>query len=104
MSHRQNIEHEIRTSIVPIESNETEEACALGHRGVLLNRSEINSWDGTPIPICQYRINDDPNPEIINKVSCQPIEYNQEIQVRYLRPPTPPPAGDIIIKQGKLIT
>ena len=101
MSQHQNIELAIRTSTVPIESSETEEACALGHRGVLLNRSEINAWNGGPISINQYRLNEDPNPEVISKVSCQPVEYHQDIQIRYLRPPTPPPAGEIIIRQGK---
>jgi len=93
-----NIEHEIRTATVPISSNESEEANALGYRGILLNRGQINSWTG-PVPINQYPVNQDPNPEVITKVSGQPVEYNQEIQVRYLRPPTPAPHGDIIIKE-----
>ena len=97
-SHPHNIEHDIRTAAVPIPSNESEEANALGYRGILLNRGQINSWTG-PIPINQYRLNEDPNPEVITKVSGQPVEYNQEIQVRYLRPPTPAPHGDIIIKE-----
>ena len=29
----------------------------------------------------------------------QPVEYDQDIQVRYLRPPTPQPHGDLIIKE-----
>ena len=49
--------------------------------------------------INDIKINNDPNPEIIHKVSDQPIEYDQEIQVRFLKPPTPPPPGDIIIKE-----
>jgi len=35
-------------------------------------------------------------------VSGQPVEYNQDIQVRYLRPPTPAPHGDIIIKEQQV--
>ena len=97
MAHRENFESVLRTSTVPITTHETEEATALGHRGILLNRNEILNWNG-PVPIQQYRINEDCHPELIIKPSCQPIEYNQDVQVRYLRPPTPPPAGDIIIR------
>lgn len=97
-SHPHNIEHDIRTAAVPIPSNESEEVSVMGHRGILLNRGQVQNWTG-PIPINQYRLNEDPNPEVITKVSGQPVEYNQEIQVRYLRPPTPAPHGDIIIKE-----
>jgi hypothetical protein len=82
----------------PLSLNEAEEIEAFGHRGVLVNKQEILNFNG-PVPITQYRLNDDPNPEIIRKVNNQPIEYNQDISVRYLRPPTPPPQGDIIIRQ-----
>ena len=94
-----NIEQAIRNATVPISSNETEEAEALGHRGILLNRGQIQNWNGSR-PINQYRLNNDPNPEIITKVSGQPIEYSQEIQVRYLQPPAPQPHGDIIIREA----
>lgn len=91
------LESVLRSANVPVPTNETEEATVQGQRGILLNRSEILNWNG-PVPISNYRINDDPRPEVITKLSCQPIEYHQDIQVRYLRPPTPAPAGDIIIR------
>ena len=93
-----NFEQAIRNSSVPIASNETEEAEALGHRGILLNRSQLHAWIGS-LGLNQYRLNNDPNPEVITKMSGQPVEYNQDIQVRYLQPPTPQPHGDIIIRQ-----
>lgn len=93
-----NIEHAIRTATVPIASNETEEATALGYRGILLNRAQLSNWNGS-VPINQYKLNNDSNPEVITKVSAQPVEYDQDIQVRYLRPPTPQPHGDLIIKE-----
>jgi len=40
----------------------------------------------------------DPNPEIITKPNPDPITYNQNISVRYLVPPTPPPPGPLIIR------
>ena len=39
-----------------------------------------------------HMLNLDPDPEIIYR-SSQPIEYDQDIQIRYLKPPTPPPPG-----------
>jgi hypothetical protein len=93
------IEEALLRSSEPINVNETEEATALGHRGILLNRNEILNWRG-PVPITQYRLNDDQNPEVINKTINQPVEYTQEVQVKYLRPPTPPPPGELIIRQG----
>ena len=93
------IEEALLRSSEPINVNETEEATALGQRGILVNRNEILNWRG-PVPITQYKINDDPNPEIINKTVNQPVEYTQEVQVKYLRPPTPPPPGELIIRQG----
>ena len=46
-----NFEQAIRNSSVPIASNETEEAEALGHRGILLNRSQLHAWIGTLITL-----------------------------------------------------
>ena len=87
------IEEEILQSLSPIQTNETEEIEVLGYKGVLLNKNEILNFGG------DYKLNNDPNPEIVYKQSNQPIEYEQDIQIRYLKPPTPPPPGDLIIKE-----
>ena len=104
MSHQHSSESRIEEAILrsnePININETEEATALGQRGILVNRNEILNWRGPPIS--EYKLNDDPNPEIINKTINQPVEYMQDVQVKYLRPPTPPPPGDLVIRQGIL--
>lgn len=97
-SYETRIEDAILNATTPINVNETEEVNACGHRGVLVNKQEILNFNG-PVPISQYRLNEDPNPEIIRKVSNQPIEYNQDISVRYLRPPAQALLGDIIIRQ-----
>lgn len=68
----------------------------LGQKGVWLNKSESLNWTG-PQPLDQYKISQDPQPEIIKKYYDKPIEYTQDILVRYLKPPTPPPPGDIVI-------
>lgn len=46
-----------------------------------------------------YKINFDPNPQIIHKHAKDAVTYKQEVAVRYLRPPTPPPPGPLIIKE-----
>ncbi len=45
-----------------------------------------------------YSINIDENPEILFKKSDKKIEYMQNINIRYLKPPNPPSPPPIIIK------
>lgn len=89
------IEAAILRSSVPIEINETEEITVNGQRGIWANKSEVVGWQGH-IPISEYAINQDANPEVITKRSNQQLVYQQEVAIRYLRPPTPPPPGEII--------
>jgi hypothetical protein len=92
------IEQAILRSTVPIDINETEEITVLGQRGIWANRSEVINWRGV-IPITEYLINEDANPEVITKRSQQQLTYVQELAIRYLRPPTPPAPGEIVITQ-----
>lgn len=92
------IEAAILRSTIPIELNDSEEITVNGQRGIWANKSEVLNWRGI-IPIEQYTINQDQHPEIITKRSTQSIEYLQELAVRYLRPPTPPAPGEIVITQ-----
>ena len=70
----------------------------LGERGIWANKSEALNWHGE-LPLASYSINQDPHPEVITKKSRQSIEYVQELAIRYLRPPTPPAPGEILITQ-----
>ena len=45
----------------------------------------------------QYQIYEDSNPQVINKKVQLQVEYVQELTFRYLRPPTPPTPGEILI-------
>lgn len=92
------IESAILRSTVPIDLNETEEITVNGERGIWANRNEVTNWRGN-YPISKYPINDDPNPEIIRKRTDQHLVYHQEVAIRYLRPPTPPAPGEILIQQ-----
>ena len=89
------IEKEIINSLKPIPANETEEATALGYRGVLLNKKEIENWNGPPLN--QYKFSEE-EPVTIFKPNSTTHEYIQNVIVRYLKPPTPPPPGDLVIR------
>lgn len=56
------------------------------------------NWRGV-LPINEYAINEDSTPEIITKRAEHTLTYIQELAVRYLRPPTPPTPGEILITQ-----
>jgi hypothetical protein len=84
-------------ALEPINLNEKEETMALGERGIWLNREEALNWHG-PIPLSQYKLNEDPNPEIITKKLLQPVEYTQDVAIKYLKP-APLAHGDLIIKR-----
>lgn len=47
------------------------------------------------------KLNIDPDPIVITKPNKCVLEYVQELAVRYLRPPSPPTPGDIIIRESK---
>ncbi len=52
--------------------------------------------------LAQYPINYDPSPHIIRKKiddQHEPVVYKQQIAVRYLCPPTPPPPAPLIIRE-----
>ena len=85
-------------SLIPLEVSEDEETTALGNKGVWVNKAEVKNWRG-PVHLDQYKLNEDATPDLITKTIHQPVEYTQDISVRYLKPPTPPPHGDLVIRQ-----
>lgn len=52
-----------------------------------------------PLSLDQYRLNSDPNPEVIRKKPTEKIRYQQDLSVRFLEPPKAPKPGDIVVKQ-----
>lgn len=92
------VEQSILRSSHPINVKETEEITVQGQRGLWVNRDEVNKWRGD-VHISEYQINSDSNPHVITKSIKQSLEYVQELAIRYLRPPTPPAPGEIIISQ-----
>lgn len=69
-----------------------------GVKGYWINRDEVQNWRGK-LPIDEYEINYDRNPKIIKKKMKEKIDQNLFIGINYLRPPTPPKPGDIIIRE-----
>jgi hypothetical protein len=97
-AYQSNVEQAVINSKAPIAfNNETEEVQAGRFRGKLLNRDELQQFRG-PIPLEQYKINDDQNPEVIRK-RLDKLRYTQEVAVRYLNPPAPQKPGDLIIRE-----
>jgi hypothetical protein len=92
-----NIEAAILRSSSPIKIKEGEEIEVNGQRGIWANKIEQMNWSGD-IPLKDYQINQDNHPEIIKKTFKRHLEYVQELAIRYLKPPTPPTPGEIIIK------
>lgn len=63
------------------------------------NSSGQNCKFMPPIALDQYKLNNDPNPEVIRKRPTEKIKYIQDVSFRFLEPPQAPKHGDIIIKQ-----
>jgi hypothetical protein len=73
------IEAAILRSTVPIDlqpSDADEIINVGGHRGIWLNKNEVENWRGS-MPISAYAINEDATPEIITKRTQQNLTYIQ---------------------------
>jgi hypothetical protein len=66
--------------------------------GLWANKSEADAFSG-PVPLSQYPINNDPCPQILNKIPNN-IECHREVSVKYLEPGQVPEPGPIIINQA----
>ena len=101
--HARSLEDLILTTVEPLEINSTDEIVVDGHCGIWVNQTETERWRQSSLtsmpPLEAYPINQDAEPELITKPTRQKIVYEQEIAIRYLRPPTPPASGEILIRQ-----
>ncbi len=75
-----------------------EELTVINQTGLWLNKDEVTNWKGE-ISINDYKINNDLDPEIIRKSNTTKLNYIQDLSIKYLRPSSPLPAGDITINQ-----
>jgi len=92
------IEESIRNAKAPLPTLETDIIEINGIRGIWLNKAEVENWKGE-IPLSEYQINNDQNPEVVKLKPKYCVDQVQELGVKYLKPPKPPTPGPIIIKQ-----
>jgi len=90
-------EQAIVNAAQPLPVQEREQVQAGRYHGTYVNKAEVDQFRG-PIPVEQYAINDDPNPEVIRKKLAS-LKYTQEVAVRYLNPPKPAKPGDLVIRE-----
>lgn len=91
------VEKALREAKRPIEAKSNDQYQAGQYKGIFLNKEEVDAFRG-PIPITQYKINEDKNPEVIKK-RLDKVKYQQEIQIKYLKPKAGPKPGDIIVRE-----
>ena len=96
MAFASQVEAAILASTNPLEFNATKQMTAAGQTGLWLNESEAASFSGN---LAEYVFAEDANPQVVNKKASASLEYVQELAIRYLRPPTPPAPGEIVIQQ-----
>ena len=99
-------EKEIRNAIAPIPTpeNESEKQIEeLGISGILMNSEEIKKWQSKGGNLKKHKLREGPTHKIINKNMPKPIEYEQNIIVKYLKPPTPPPINIILEERPRRI-
>ena len=92
------LEEQIRSSTQPISASAVDIIEINGIRGIWLNKAEVENWKGE-IPISEYAINDDSNPELVKLKYSGCADRVQELAIKYLKPPRPPTPGPVIIKQ-----
>jgi len=63
-----------------------------------LTNADLNNWKGD-LPLKNYQVNTDSSPIVRTKRVKDDVEYIQEMALRYLKPPTPPQPGEIVITQ-----
>lgn len=95
------IEKQVIDSKEPIKTDIKDITTIEDETGIWLNKDECLEWSG-PTNLNDYPINKDDSPIVINKSNSEKIEHNQQVFIRYLRPPTPEPE-EIIIREEPCI-
>ena len=80
-----------------MEDGEEIEIPELGVKGIWINKSEEKNWKGGDVPLSEYKIHFDSNPEVIQLKYSACVERIEAKAVKFLKPIQPPPPGDIII-------
>lgn len=82
----------------PVLTEQSDVITVNAQTGLWANKTESDTFTG-PVPLSQYPINNDPCPEVINKVpNC--LECHRDVLVKYLEPGLAPEPGPIVINQA----
>ena len=83
-------EKAILSAKAPMKLNLNDEIEFGGLKAIWANKDEVLKWKGDDgMTIDQYALNVDIDPLIISKKLDIPLNYVQELAIRYLKPPTP---------------
>ena len=73
---------------------------SIDHPPVTVAAVELHSSRKSPsTEFDHYPLNEDLTPEHIRRANPDRIQYRQDVAIRYLQPPTPPPSGPVIIRE-----
>lgn len=91
-------------SITYQRKNHSHEVGPLGSSGYKdgSNNSNKKTVNSKLISESTSDINQDEDPIIISKPNAQNVVYKQQVNIRYLQPPTPPPPAPIIIREKQM--
>ncbi|KAI0987756.1 hypothetical protein GJ496_009695 [Pomphorhynchus laevis] len=93
----QSIENEGNNSSTAIMDSSN---ASFSRRATLESETMQHSESATNWPITKYKLQHDPNPLILKKtINESPLCYQQNIHVRFLKPPALPVPGPLIIKE-----
>jgi hypothetical protein len=53
--------------------------------GKWANQTENNKWNGGPVPLESYPINDDSNAQIVKKKPKDPVKISQNVKYKFLK-------------------
>ena len=93
------VEEIILNSKDPIQIEESTQITLNGYTGIWANKFENLNWQEGPIPLENYPIFNEQNPELIQKKQEDCVKASQQIIYRFLKPARAPEVGDLIIKK-----
>lgn len=94
----------IQASVSPVQQPHYDPAQLIADQTIdpalLLHENPNHCTDLAPqLPLNKYRLNVDQHPHVVRRKPQEKVHYLQQVAVRYLKPPPPPKAGDVVIRQ-----
>ena len=94
----------IQASVSPVQQPHYDSAQLIVNQAIdpalLVHENPNNCTDLAPqLPLNKYKLNVDQTPHVVRRKPQEKVHYFQKVAVRYLKPPPPPKAGDVVIRQ-----